>query len=138
MRITVTGDKELVRRLDAFNVKVQDVMDKALNDSLGDLVTTRLYGMENYVPKPPQSKYVRTGTLGAGWGLERPERNRFWIVNAVAYRKYVVGDRDKRGQAWMHRGRWWLARERIEEAIPDAIDKTAAAIRRFVERGAWD
>ena len=31
---------------------------------------------------------------------------------------YVVGDAKGKGQAWMHAGRWWIARPLVEEEVP--------------------
>jgi hypothetical protein len=77
-----------------------------------------------YPPKRPRQTYVRTGQLANRWKIERHGFSRVSIMNEAVgrrgqrYTTYVVGDSQGGGQAWMHRGRWWLARDVIEEQAP--------------------
>lgn len=70
-----------------------------------------------YPPQRPGQKYIRTGRLGAGWDI-RINPASITIYNHMAYAGYVVGDAKGNKQAWMHRGRWWLARDVITAARP--------------------
>lgn len=70
-----------------------------------------------YPPPRPGQTYRRTGNLGRGWAI-RINQGSVTIHNAMPYAGYVVGDAKGAGQAWMHRGRWWVARDAIDEARP--------------------
>lgn len=86
-----------------------------------------------YPPKRPGQKYVRTGRLASSWRAE-VNRGAVSIFNtakqprqARLYAGYVVGD----DQAWMHKGRWWQARDIIQKQIPkltDALTRTLEKI----------
>jgi len=75
-----------------------------------------------YPPPPPKSKYVRTGNLANKWAVVQHAEAIYSIVNeavspaGVNYAGYVVGNDEE--QAWMHVGRWWQAREIIENNMP--------------------
>lgn len=70
-----------------------------------------------YPARRPRQRYVRTGLLANSWRAERQGAG-VLIANSAPYHGYVVGDAGGRGQAWMHRGRWWLGRDVVEEARP--------------------
>lgn len=59
-----------------------------------------------YPPKTPIQTYVRTGKLASSWGVTGQS-----ITNSAGYSEWVVGD----NQAKVHKGRWWTAREVVEE-----------------------
>lgn len=84
----------------------------------GSQVFGTLAGRGNYPAESPGQTYERTGTLGAGWSWDGPvpgERDAVVaFINPVAYGPLVLGDDvSGGGQAWMHRGRWWVAFERV-------------------------
>lgn len=111
-------------------VNLETVVRRELGEWAQDHLDGRLYGMENYAPPPPNSKYIRTGRLGAGWYLMRAGRTGVRFVNMTPYAGYVVGDGNARRQAAIHAGRWWLARRRTEAALPDAQKRIRAGIHR--------
>lgn len=94
----------------------QDVIDEAV-DKLVESEPWRLRN-ELYPPIVPGQRYQRTGTLANSWRQEKTEAGR-WLISNVARRKnqsyaeYVVGASDD--QAKVHRGRWWIGREKVEE-----------------------
>ena len=45
--------------------------------------------------------------------------NVVYIKNAMPYAGYVVGDSAGQGQAWFHRGRWYVMRDMVEEKKPE-------------------
>jgi len=71
-----------------------------------------------YPPKRPGQKYKRTYRLQARWHAE-PQGNSVLIANRQPYAGYVVGDTRGKGQVWFHKGRWWIARDVIQEARPE-------------------
>lgn len=70
-----------------------------------------MIAVEPYPPAPAGSTYTRTYTLPTGWAVERKRSASYTIVNRVPYAHWVVS---KASQAWMHRGRWWTAEEKIK------------------------
>lgn len=93
-----------------------------------------------YPPPRPRQRYRRTGRLANSWAVERIAASQIRILNRAQapggrgpYPTYVVGDFRRQGQAWMHRGRWWLARDVIEEEIPTLRRSIVSEIRRI-----WD
>lgn len=104
-------------------VNLDDAIGRGLGEWAQDHLDGKLYGMENYAPPPPNSKYVRTGTLGRGWGLMRRGKTGVRFFNMTPYAGYVVGDGNAKRQAAIHAGRWWLARKRTEAALPEAKER---------------
>ena len=113
-------------------------LERPIGDELGawatDHLDGELYGMENYAPPPPNSTYIRTGRLGANWGMMRRGKTGVVFYNMTAYAGYVVGDKDGRRQASIHAGRWRLARKRTEAAIPEAQRRIRARNHRELMR----
>ncbi len=109
-------------------------LDAAIGQGLGewakDLHDGQLYGMENYAPPPANSSYIRTGRLGANWGLSRPRKTAVSFNNTSSYARYVVGDSQGGRQAAIHAGRWWIARKKILAAVPEAHNHINRAVRR--------
>lgn len=82
-----------------------------------------------YPAARPGQRYKRTHRLQSGWAAE-PTADGARIYNKQPYAGYVVGDADGKGQAWMHAGRWWLARDavtaakpKLREALVDEMDR---------------
>ncbi len=81
--------------------------------------------MGNYPPPPAGSTYQRTGQLGSwSWRVEKPGGGQYAFTNATPYAGYVVGE----DQAFMHRNRWWIASERIDEQMVDLALRLAKAV----------
>lgn len=83
--------------------------------------------MEAYPPERPGQKYVRTGQMFYSWRIMPSERNGYTLENfatrrGVNYPSFVVGNAYGQGQAWMHRGRWELLRDVVEEELQDLPD----------------
>jgi hypothetical protein len=95
-----------------------------------DVLDDHLYGEDKYAPPPPNSKYIRTGRLGRGYGLMRHSRTAVRLFNLTPYTGWVVGDAAGQGQAGIHAGRWWLARQRVEARLDDATERIGRAIER--------
>jgi hypothetical protein len=86
-----------------------------------------LRGTTNYPPPPSGSTYQRTGNLGGGWAATKTANSVYSFDNPVEYAGYVVGD----DQAFMHRGRWWQASERIDERIVELALMLDAKLKRW-------
>lgn len=125
--VHIDGDDALVLWLKK-GIDLDDAIGRGLGDWAKDMLDKRLYGTRNYAPPPASSKYVRTGTLGANWGLARHGKTGVEFQNMTGYAGYVVGGSEGEGQAGIHAGRWWLARKRIEEGLDDADKAISKAI----------
>lgn len=93
-----------------------------------------------YPAMRPRQKYRRTGRLANSWAVERVQPSRIRFLNRARaprggrpYPTFVIGDSRRQGQAWMHIGRWWLARNVIEEEVPALRNAMVTEIRRI-----WD
>lgn len=141
--ITVTTrPPDLQRRLEHFPAEFDQAREKATADALRYIHQQ----IPAYPPPPPNSKYIRTGNLGAGLGktmggqvMGQPS---IWRVRNVGegyegeigssrphYNVYVIGSKT---QAWMHRGRWWIMKHVAEDTRAgvvkiwrDAMEKLA-------------
>lgn len=82
-----------------------------------------------YPPKRPGQRYIRTGRLANSWRSRKKKDSQYVIENMAAgprgklYATYVVGGPlgnavREFAQAWMHKGRWWMAKDVIDEELP--------------------
>ncbi len=90
-----------------------------------------------YPPKVPNQKYKRTGRLGRSWRAMNPRPGVWTILNKAnqgrgEYAHFVVGNKVGDGQAFMHRGRWWKAREIIEEDTPTLTQALSEEINKII------
>ena len=126
----VEGTDELV---EAYNKRAKRAKDPS--DAMrawAQATYTELKG-EAYPPERPAQKYVRTGTLRDSWTWHRQGNNAIRIENTAQqrgkyYPVYVVGDAAGHRQAWMHVGRWWTARRKVEQQIDKLIDRLRLSI----------
>lgn len=128
--IEFRGLEEQMRRF--ANVPgLNRALDAGMSRWANQIVRSRFVGMGHYPPPRPGSPYIRTGTLGAGWTVSQRGPLQHRLANPVLYATYVVGER----QAWMHRGRWWMARARLDEAMPPLLELLGRTAAEFLERG---
>ena len=100
IRVYPQGFRELARRLGGMQVArvLEPPMVRGLERFRSDLST--------YPPAPPESSYVRTGTLGRSWAIDYTINARGMsgeTGTAIPYAPYV---QDAERQAWMHEDRW--------------------------------
>ncbi len=50
------------------------------------------------------------------------------------YASFVVGDSKGKGQASIHRGRWWIARDVIEETTPTLTQALKIALKKELNK----
>lgn len=89
-----------------------------------------LWGMKNYPQQRPGSDYQRTGEFGESWSVMDEGPSHFIFESDHAAASLIVGD----DQAWMHRGRWWRATERIEDRVDVLIQALEEALRKWPGR----
>ena len=114
--LTVIGQNAVENKLRTAAATGQKRMNNvtyqwAQNNVMPQLLT------KAYPAERPGQKYVRTYNLRKGWGI-RINNASINIHNTMGYSGYVVGDSRGGRQAWMHAGRWWLAREIVVAARP--------------------
>lgn len=100
----------------AFRQKAIAVVDRELGEA-HETARRRFKGMY-YPPQRPGQRYVRTGQYANRWAKSRVKMtattSQWQLTNKSVgrrgqhYASYVGGD-DEGRQAWMHRGRWWVA-----------------------------
>lgn len=88
---------------------------------------------KKYPPTRPGQRYKRTRTLARSWHAKR-QKSMVWNIENRAqqkgriYASYVVGDR----QAWMHKGRWWIASQEIEKMREELTGMLNKDIERLI------
>lgn len=122
IRVDVSGARRKIR---AYKRSVIPTCDGALNVWAKE--TARVLKSTPYPPKRPGQRYVRTGRMASSWGRKRTKRTQHNVEYAITnkataprgqtYPSYVVGDKQGR-QAWMHRGRWWVAQIKVGDRVP--------------------
>ena len=113
IEFTVENDKELAAALERLS-DLPEFFSPAFSAWTIDTTARRLAGMGNYPPPPSGSTYERTGEFGSSWDTAELRPSEVEFLNLAPYADLVAGEE----QAWMHRGRWWVAIKRIEEDIP--------------------
>ena len=112
-RVSVTGTNAVANKLRPLAAGMPRPVGEAVYRWAQD--TRKVLKSTPYPAKRPKQKYKRTGRLANGWAVERGSGAAVAIVNSARgrdghYTRYVVGDGKGKGQAWMHKGRWWIAR----------------------------
>ena len=147
LEITVKGLEEVINRMQAFPSHLEKLLEKTMDAVL--LIVWE--NLSSYPPRPENSTYRRTGTLGKTLGIDesgartgKPDiyevkkAGAFTIARfgtRLEYAPYVIGDKDKE-QAWMHQGRWWTlpeVAERARDKITQAWQTLADRMAKFVE-----
>ena len=107
---------EAIAKLDPKDIK------PAVAHALQGAADLLLVDIAKYPAPPPESSYVRTGTLGKSWNQRVTQEPLQAIVgNPTSYGPYVQGDE----QAWMHKGRW--------QTTAQVALKRATDIKRLIE-----
>lgn len=132
--VTITGSQRVMNRLRRLAADSPQVVDKVLTTWSRE--TTAALKGKKYPPPRPGQKYKRTGRLANSWRVERRKAGQVAIVNNArsprgqVYPGYVVGDSRGEGQAFMHKGRWWRARDVIDaeaKRLPAELTKALLA-----------
>jgi hypothetical protein len=92
------------------------------------------------VYRPARRRYRRTGRLGRSWEIAQNGDKGYILRNdardprtGTRYPRFVVGDAYGTGQAWMHKGRWLVMRDVVDEEIatlPPAVEREIAVVAR--------
>lgn len=127
--IKVNGYDRVANNMRRLATELDRELDKDVRawaqDTRGDLKA------EPYPPKRPNQRYVRTGRLANSWGVRKAGPARYEIHNSASYSHYVVGNHMGKEQAWMHKGRWWLVRNLVQDRAPELTRRISAKIRKL-------
>ena len=136
MQLSIRIDGELVRRgLQDLSGEIPKVGRQQIRFTTERIIRR----MQEYPSERPRQKYKRTGRLFRSWKIDSDGKTRYTIENTAAregrrYGHYVVGDAYGTSQAWMHRGRWLLFRNVVEQEVEklpeDVQEKILMAARR--------
>ena len=133
--LQVYGNKAVANELRTAAAGMQRRVTNATYDWAMSRVVAQLSTMA-YPPKRPGQRYVRTFRLKSGWSATVKGQG-VTIANRMPYAGYVMGDAKGQRQAWMHRGRWPLARAiidkerpRLKKGIEDEIGRAFPTLRR--------
>lgn len=127
LTITVGGIEQVITVLTRYE-DLPKLLDPTMYLWARDLHAGRLAGMGNYAPERPGQRYERTGELGASFWYDDIGPSHYEFTNDVPYAPLVVGNSDGGGQAWMHEGRWWTLKARVEEAMPALVESLEKAL----------
>ena len=120
MQLSIRIDGELVRKgLQDLSADIPKVGRQQIRFTTERIVRR----MQVYPSERPGQKYVRTGRLFSHWKIDSDGKTKYTIENNARKRKgrryghYVVGDAYGSSQAWMHRGRWQLFRNVVDQEV---------------------
>jgi len=113
----------LQKHIANYKARALDAVDDAMRED--HIQVAKEFRATPYPPERPGQQYVRTGRLGRSWKHKRYRKTKsrveWGVENKAAqrgrvYPSYVVGDEQGR-QAWMHKGRWWVALAKYTETV---------------------
>lgn len=122
LSVVVTGLTETKRALQNLGAQTVEMFDVVTREWTNNVIRDELAGRDKYPAERPSQRYKRTYMMAGGWRSSRVMLGRWRIWNTQPYATRVVGD--GMNQASVHRGRWWIARERINRQLPDLAAKT--------------
>lgn len=122
--IVIVGVKNCRQALQTLGKSTLEMFDQSAKDWTALVIQRELAGRDKYPAPRHGQRYARTYALASGWRNSRTRLGRWRIWNTQPYSGYVVGDQYGLGQAWMHRGRWWIARHRVDAHRPDLVGRT--------------
>ena len=128
IRVEIKGVKRLQSTISTIPLWLRYEIDDLLegfNEQLGK-------ELRKYPPPPPQSKYIRTGRLGRGWGVDI-QRSRLNVSaissNRVPYAPFVMGDNQL-----PHFSHWRTASSIISTRLRDLETRLDRAARSLEQR----
>lgn len=125
MQLSIKVDGKLVRQgLEDLGAEIPQIGRRRIRTFI-DRVYRRV---SPYPPERPGQRYRRTGNLFSHWQIVALPDG-YQIANTAmrkgkAYPQYVIGDARGGSQAWMHKGRWEVLRDVVEDeaqSLPDEI-----------------
>ena len=116
-----------------------ELTDKIMGDWAKDMRT--MLKSHPYPAKRPTQTYVRTGRLANSWAAIQVRTGVWSLTNTATNQKTgapyafrVVGDADGENQAWMHEGRWWIARDLLDGYTDDLTQRLTRQLEDYWEK----
>ena len=113
-KVTVHGARRVANKYRRAASQHPSFVDPPVKKWAQDQV--RMLIVEPYPPERPMQTYVRTYKLPTGWIMEKIKDMSYAIRNVVIYSHWVVAEKY---QAWMHKGRWWTAEDKMKKSIQE-------------------
>lgn len=136
MQLTIKVNGNLVRKgLQDLTAEIPKIGRQQIRTVMNRIVRR----MQEYPSERLGQRYRRTGRLFASWKIEEVQSG-YTVANTAArkgraYAQYVVGDAYGTSQAWMHKGRWQVMRDVVEqevEKLPQEIENEIYMVARRV------
>lgn len=124
LSVVVRGLTETKTALEKLGQQTVTIFDVATREWANNVIREQLAGPAQYPAELPNQRYRRTYGLASGWRNSRVRQGRWRIWNTQPYASDVVGDASGANQAPIHRGRWWIAKERIDRQLAELKPKT--------------
>jgi len=130
LTVEVRGLDKLQRKFDMSD----DVVKRESHDAMESAVALVHDRAGSYPPAPPNSSYVRTGTLGRRFAHRVTHFSggvKGYVTNPIPYAPYVRGEE----QAAVHAGRWATMKQIVEEkrgAIEGFFARAMRNLARFL------
>jgi hypothetical protein len=123
IKVTIKGTKELERKL---GVNIPKKLKPAMNNSCEIVVNA----MADYPPKPPQSTYRRTMTLGRRWGYKVAMKGKGIVGIIKNLTPYVEWVQSKLRQVrWMKH--WQTDEKVIKRVKPQVVREFEEGLERL-------
>lgn len=128
--ITINGANRIGNKLRSLAKTHPEITDPVI----GDFMRAERAALKStpYPAPRPLQKYKRTGRLANSWKVEKLKAGVYQMVNTAKgksgqeYAGFVVGKQ----QAWMHKGRWWIAADETQKRVSETLTpKLTEAIR---------
>lgn len=137
--VNIYGYNRVANKLRALAKVHTEITDPIISEfAKGERIA--LKGTPYPAPRPMQ-KYKRTGTLANRWAVEKISVGAYKIVNRAKgkngkeYAEFVIGKQ----QAWMHKGRWWIAADETQKRVSETLTpKLTEAIQAVMRAGGAD
>jgi hypothetical protein len=136
IRFEMKDHNRVANNLRRFASESPQVTDGVVGDWSKDM--RYMLKAKPYPPKLPNQRYIRTGRLANSWRAFRVKLGEWTIANdarsprtSELYASRVVGDNRGLNQHHLFRGRWWIARQEIENFAGDLTRRLSRALIKF-------
>jgi hypothetical protein len=131
--VSLSGAEKMIRALSGAKRTIQDEVRIATEQAMQPTSDE----LRIYPPPPPASRYKRTGRYRAGISnpvvtMESGGAIHGRIEQRAPYSRYVRGDQDGQGQAWMHVGRWETSKSIVGRLVTRLTNRLNAALQNLI------
>lgn len=156
--IQIRGVETVAKRLQGMENPAK-IIDPEVRKWAKGFVLRKLYGEQNYGPKPGRGVWAanttpaqkraffaklnrgewtgRTGNLGRAWIVERAADANYRIRNTQPYANWMVGNNLGKQQVKWTRGAWWRFYDRFMDEVPELQRRIENGLIRYWQHGRW-